>query len=112
MTEEKKLVQLIQNIAKDTFWQICDEQLLPVLKDYVNIQLENSQNSSVHEAETILNMLKGLAKTNHANKEPSPRRKCSTCLHGKLKKEVAWEPMRHATAAKTSGMNGNMLLTF
>jgi hypothetical protein len=91
MTEEKQLLQLIRQVAKETFWELLDTQVLPSLQDYIRLQLENSRNDSEHQLESILGLLKGLATTN--TNKPSQERAWS------------WQPEK-LSWEKTTGAKG------
>jgi hypothetical protein len=60
--EEKQLLQLIRKISREEFWQLLDEDVLPLLKDFIAIRLDASKTGSEDLlAESLVNMLRGRA---------------------------------------------------
>jgi hypothetical protein len=96
MTEEKRLLQLIRQIAREEFYAILDEDILPLLKDFIAVRLDASQtNSGDLLAESLVNALMGRA--SKAKEAANPT--------GQAHARWSWDPQKIAWS-KAQGAKG------
>lgn len=57
--ENAAFITFLRKIIREEFWQLLDEDILPVLRDYVGVRLDSSKTNSADVlAESLVNILK------------------------------------------------------